>query len=366
MTLTDEVTLHENLDVSSWGGGVSFVRWLRVPVWIAAAVVAGWVADLLVPGFRLDGSLAVRLAVGGAVVGATSLIWMGLFLVAAIVVAAVFAGLTALIRWLVNPRGSRRTRSGRWARPFDRADGQADGGASGESATRKDKRPRHPAVNALLRAFYLALMVAVVPVGFFLAVLVLRFVGLGVEVSGGWTVYLAAGLVVVGVDSAVTRSLRPPTERNRLRPWVGSHITFVVVTAVLWLAVEYADGVHLISPGSHPVVVDVLVMAAVVHALRNDNDGLWGAAVQAPLDVLALGFVAWLGTWLVSSLEFSGVLPLVLTAVVITVTTLPARRLFPTSLSSSTASSLPGPLREVNRWRRRGEDGAPEWSDAPA
>lgn len=350
---------------------MSPVRWLRVPAWIAAAVLAGWVADLLVPGFRIDGSVTSRLVVGAVVATISFLALAAMALVAGFVVAFVGAGLVALfgaIKALMGPRRIRPRRR-RLSMPHEGFDDLGNEDFRDEASPTTTKPRWHPAVTVLVRAGWVGMTIAITPLAFFLGVRACQVVGAPVEVSGGWAVFLAAGLVVSGVGSAVRAWLVPPTEGSRLRRWAAARVTSVAVAAVLWLAVAYVDGIQLAPADGHPAVVDVLVLAAILDLLRTEGPGLWGAAVQGALNVLALWFVAWVSVSLASRLEFSGPLPLVLTALVITAVTLPQRLLPPAATPPSSSTMISGlvkPETNVFRWRQRSGEGIPEWHDGHA
>jgi hypothetical protein len=276
------------------GGGVLRRNVWRVPIWVATALFGGWVADLYVPGFHIDGSLTLRLVVGGVIAGLSAVAAVGAML-------ALFVPLSGFM--MIG--GTRRM---------------------GERGPELVPHPVGKAVGAVI--LFLVTLV-VVPVAAFLAVRACEVVGLPVELTGGWQVYFTFGLVLAGVRACAQALLAPRIRNRRVRPWVAGRLAFVACVAVLWLAVELTGAVRLDPPSGRLLLVDVLVLAAMLDTLRFTVGERWGMVAQAPFDVVAMGVLAWSSGQLVTHLEFSGPWALVLTAVVLTAVTMPLRLLSP-------------------------------------
>jgi hypothetical protein len=274
-------------------------------------VVGVWVADLFLPAFRIDGSLPVRLLAGAAVAGIA-------FAVGAALVVAIGGALSVFLL-----RGT--FRQARVADSFDETIDPA------EPAVDAVPAPRPSRVTTFLVAFAMnvAIPAITIPAAFSVATWACRLVGAPVEMSGGWAAYLTAGLVATAVAEVAYAALAPPGERAKVRAWLVGRLTYAGLVVALWLAVEMVAGVRLAAPDGRPVLVDVLVLAAMFGSLRFVLPGRVGLVTQAPLNLLVLWVLAWLTGWLTSSLEFSGGWPLVLTAVAVTAVTLPAHLMAP-------------------------------------
>jgi len=273
----------------------------RVPIWVATALFSAWVADLYVPGFHIDGSLNTRLIVGGVVAALSAAAGMATTLVLVLPISALMM-IGATTRMLLD------------AEPP------------------KAKLVPHPVAKALGSAVIFALFTAVIlPLSSFLAVRACRVVGMPVELTGGWPAYFTVGLVLYAVRISAQSLLAPRITNKRVRPWVAARLALLACVVVLWLAVELTDSVHLGAPTGRHVLFDILVLAAMLDALRFTVSDRWGTVTQAPVDVVAVWVLAWSSGWLVNPLEFSGPWPLVLTAVALTALTLPLRLLSPPS-----------------------------------
>lgn len=280
-----------------------------VPIGMAAGVLGVWVADLVVPGFRIDGSLTVQLLIGG-VIGAISFGATTAMVILLAIPASVIMSVLAHARPAAEPAG-----------------GDADGTPAAAEA--------YPLfVKLWAGALHVAGIFLITPLAFFLAIRACRVVGMPVEMSGGWAAYLTVGLVASAVWTVVRGTLVPPAKRAERRRWVAARIAYLAMALVLWLAVRYIDGVHLAPTVDRSEIVDILVLAAVLCSMQLAASGKWSALTQVPLDVLAVWVLAWIGAWLANPLEFSGAGTLVLTAVAITAVTLPLWLLAPPSRSS--------------------------------
>ena len=292
----------------------------RVPAWAVALGVGMWVADVFVPAYRIDGPTWARLLAGGAVA-----------VVVLAVAAAMILPLTLVIGtvWLAGAsRGLARELEEDW--PDDWPDDPVDG-----EPPPAPPPPRPPSAATTVLAgllFAVAGVVVVMPVAFVAGVRVVGFFGGPVDLDGGWAVWLTAGLVFWAVFDAV-RGLISPARAGKPgesapRRWLARQMSVLGVAAVLWLAVEALPGVRL-AAGDRPAPVDVLVLAAMIVALRVAIPGRAGVIVQVVVDVVVLGTVVWAGTWLARPLEFDGWWPMALVAVAVTAILHPVRLIAP-------------------------------------
>ena len=169
----------------------------RVPIWVATALFGGWVADLYVPGFHIDGSLTTRLIVGGVVAGLSALAALGATL-------GLFLPLSALMMI-----GGRRN---------------------------GDELVPHPVAKAVSAVVLFAITLVTVPVAAFLAVRACDVVGLPVDLTGGWRAYFAFGMLLHAVRVGAQTLLAPRITNRRVRPWASARLAFLACVVVLWLA----------------------------------------------------------------------------------------------------------------------------------
>jgi hypothetical protein len=304
------------------------------PVRVLTAAFGVWVADLFVPVFRIDGSLAGRLLLG---------LTLAAFAFAA---TAALAMLFSIV--LSGVLMVAATRDADLAAALAEEDpAELDDLAPGRPGDPEVRPAPSWVVTYLVGLGMNLLFPAVVsPAAFFFGVWVVRLVGAPVQMSGGWAAYLTAGLIASAVAEAARAGLVPPTRRTALRTWLAGRFGQLGLAVVLWLAIEFLDGVRLAPTDGRPVFAYALVLAVVFGELRIVLPGRVGLVAQAPANLLALWILAWLTGWMTSPLELDGWVPLVLVAVAVTAVTLPAALLTPTR-------DLPSFVRTTGRVRRR-------------
>lgn len=274
--------------------------WRRL-VDVAALTGGVWVADVFVPGFRVEGSGWGRLFLGGAV----AVVMLGVA-VALIVPLSVIVGSMLMTRVSVT---------------------MAWEPSSPSPEPVVVPRPPGPVMTVLAGLIFAGAAVALVqPVAFKAGTWLVGRLGGPVELSGGWARWLAAGLVFWGVFGAVRGLLAPRRVEETASQWLAFLVSLIGAAGALWFVVEVLPGVRLVST-DRPVLVDVLVLASVFIAVRVAIPG--GVLIQVAVDAIVLATLEWAGAWLTTPLEFSGWGWLLLAALIVTVATSPARLLTP-------------------------------------
>ncbi|MEV6631159.1 hypothetical protein AB0M54_10445 [Actinoplanes sp. NPDC051470] len=287
--------------------------WRRL-IDVAALTGGVWVADVFVPGFRVEGSGWGRLFLGGAVAVVMVGVAVALIVPLSVIVGSMLMARVAVtMTWAPSPSPP----SPPWSSPS----------LSPEPVPVLVPRPPGRVMTVLAGLIFAGAAVALVqPVAFKAGTWLVGRFGGPVELSGGWARWLAAGLVFSGVFGAVRGLLAPRRVEETASQWLAFLVSLVGAAGALWFAVEVLPGVRLTS-GDRPVVVNVLVLASVFIAMRVAIPG--GVLIQVAIDAIVLATLEWAGAWLTTPLEFSGWGWLLLAALIVTVATSPARLLAP-------------------------------------
>jgi hypothetical protein len=261
---------------------------------VPTTAVGVWVATLLLPDFRLQGPAAEQL-------------------LAVLAVAAVFLGLRTLVliaehRTLASAarRGERRV-----VTAFDEwADDEF------ETAVR-----RQMALSVIRQAVGLLLIVVVWPALLWLSVRLCGAVGMRVELLGFWPI-VVSGLAVTALSRAVREMLNLVTRTGRAAPpWnLIEKILFLVVLAVMMLF-------GVVDMGSGPAwrqLLTLVALAALGYILSFWLTLPWLTfVVQYGINGLRLVLLEWASTVMEDPLRFTGIGPLLLTTLVLTIATWP-------------------------------------------
>ncbi len=280
----------------------ALVALVRRSIYLASTAAGVWSATVLVEGFRLGGSTARQV-------------------LAIVLIAGLFPVVTSLLTIPAQLVLQSGLLADVWRRVKD------DDFEPGNTAP---KPVPHVALTAVLLALLLvSFTFFAAPAALWLCRCLCNVVGLPVNLPGGWGAHIAAALIISIGWVTLGGVFRRPGKRGGWRGWVASPLAYLLTLGGLWLSLTLLSGVHLETWNADYPVLTIFVLAGMLGSFQYEIPGKIGALLQFPVNIVAAWLLAWFSGWLTNSLLIAGLTDFVLTALVITIVTIPARLMRP-------------------------------------
>lgn len=281
---------------------VGLLRW---SINLAPAAAGVWTATVLVEGFRLGGSTTRQV-------------------LAIVLIAGLFPAVTSLF----TIPAQLVVASGLLADVGRQVEDEDDYFEPGNTAPRPTP---HVAVVVTLLALLLVFVIFfAAPAALWLCRWLCDVVGMPVNLPGGWGAHILAAALITSVGLETLGGVfHRPDKRYGWRGWTANRLAYLSTLGGLWLSMTLLSGVRLETGYADYPVFTIFVLAAMLNFFQYEIPGRAGAFLQFAVNIVAMWLLVRLSDGLTNSLLIAGPTDFVLTALIITMVTMPVRLIRP-------------------------------------